>query len=421
MKSLFKILGIIFGSLIGIACIFVNVWWFSVLSFGKDKVASNTFEVGLQKLENSDETKYFMEINYMANEKEDGLSLFEIKFNYMLDENQEDFYSQGLQFVGKNEKQNVSFGFYELNGQGSGVYLKETSAWPNYYYHYGFWGSYASGIGTQTYNYASFDDYDHTTLSTNPIGENSSFKIQLGDDLFLMEFKNKEVGMVDGNEMYNRERHEFGIVLYEKFKVDHYFSIFDIGYMANLLLNAVRILPAGTNSAMVFEFGDLFKYSKYDAEEGIYKEVGLKENEKIASDIKSYYAIKVTTSADGAKTASDSLFKAINGVSGYNSTDDFLSDDYFIGRSKLEVTENDFELIKSDEGNFLKLKEDFINYYLPYKDTIMLNVRINLDNFLGLEVAGFTTDNGLDKFEVYSCKFVETVNGNVVETEVAYA
>lgn len=417
MNKLFKILVAILGSLICVACIFVNVWWFYILAFGDDKVVANTFEVGLQKLENSDESKYFMEVNYFANENKDGLEMLEIKFNYMLDENQENFYSQGLQFASENL---LSFGYYEFSGQGTGEFLRETSAWPNYYYHYGYWCGYAGGFGTKTYNYASGDDYEHTTLSTNPIGENTAFKIQLGDELFLMEFKNKEVGMTDDNEMYSNEVCDLYLGFYNKYKTNHYYSVYDYNYLSALILRAVKILPAGTNSAMIFEFGDLFKYSKYNAEEEIYEEVGLKENEKLANDIKSYYAIKVTTSANGAKTANDSLFNAINGVSGYNSTDDYISDDYFIGRSKLQVIENDFDLIKAEEGNFLKLKEDFINHYLPYKETIMLNVRINIDNFLGLEIAGFTTDSGLDEFEVYSCKFVETINGNLVETEVAY-
>ena len=86
-------------------CAFINIWYLYIRMFGVQKVVSSTFEVGLQSLKNEEnpDTKYFIEINYLSNQAQNGDEVFEIKFNYMLDENQSAFYSQGLQFVAKSK------------------------------------------------------------------------------------------------------------------------------------------------------------------------------------------------------------------------------------------------------------------------------------------------------------------------------
>ena len=61
-KIIFCILSILL-----IVCIGINVWYLYVYLYGADKVISNTFEVGLQKLKDGSDTKYFVEINYLSN------------------------------------------------------------------------------------------------------------------------------------------------------------------------------------------------------------------------------------------------------------------------------------------------------------------------------------------------------------------
>ena len=72
----------------------------------------------------------------------------------------------------------------------------------------------------------------------------------------------------------------------------------------------------------------------------------------------------------------------------------------------------------------LKLKEDFVDCYTQdkYKDKIYLSVLIDLDKLKasGKTFVGFTGDSGLFNFVIKSCETVETVDGELVYSEVAY-
>ena len=347
--------------------------------------------------------------------------MFEIKFNYMLDENQEQFYSQGLQFVAEGTD-NIKYDYFIdetnhalVNHYDFGLFYPAK----NYYTQ---WGGYRPSENVGYYNYASADDYEHVALSTNPVSSLSNFKIQVGDDLFLMEFKNDKTEATSNNYMY---RYQGDTKIYVFYNLESYYdcyAYYDYNYFCKLMYEAVQTISSGTNSAMVFEFGDLFTYSKYNAETGQYDtELTPEETAKLTSDIKSYYAIKVNKSSSGVRQASESLFGAVNGSTTYN-TNSVISDDYFVGRSILCVDEEDFNLVKIEEGYcVLKLKEEFIKAYEKY-DNIILKVDVNLDYFTkqGITILGFATDNGLDNFEVDHCYFYETINGEIIQTEVLY-
>ena len=429
MKKGLKIIAIIISMLLVAGCLGVCIWYLYIANMGKEKIASTTYEVGFQTVTNEEgesTVKPFMEINYFANEDGSGLEMFEIRFNYMLDENQQAFYSQGLQYLTKSEDEGIEFE-YIVDKTFAPVTTKIDINWP-------FpteifqdrMGAYRfNEDSTEIFNYASADDYEHTTLSTNPINNSSSFKIQLGDELFLMKFKNYEDTLRTKSNYVSRTKgpEETKIVYTDFYYFDNY-HYYDLGYFTKLLYEMAKSTAVGTNSTMIFEFGDLFDYYAYNEESGQYNETAVNEEKQklIENDIKSYYAIKVSTSASGAKYAKDSLFNSIKGNTGYNSTGDYIADDYFIGRSKLEVSEKDFDLVENTAGNFLKLKETFINYYKPYKDTIMLEIVINLDDFnlLEINIGGFAPDSGIENFTVYSCKFAETKDGVFNEWEVNY-
>ena len=284
------------------------------------------------------------------------------------------------------------------------------------------WGGYRPSEDVSYYNYASADNYEHVMLSTNPVSTTSNFKIQLGDDLFLMSFKNDKTEMNENNYMY---RYQGDTKIYVVYNINTYYdcyAYYDYNYFCKLMYEAVQSIPSGTNSAMVFEFGDLFDYFKYDEQDKDYKKVDVIETEKIKKDIKSYYAIKVNKSANGVQQASESLFGAVNGSTTYN-MNSINSDDYFIGRSYLNVSEKDFDLVEIETGYcVLKLKEDFVKAYGKY-DNIILKVNVNLDYFKNnnITILGFATDNGLSDFNVEHCYFYETINGEIIQTEVSYA
>ena len=119
-------------------------WYAYIYFFGVEKIISQTFKVGDQvvmKEDGTTDTKTFIELNLYDN-------VFEIKFNYMLDETKTAFYSQGLQYVLKDGKSD-----FNLDGSYTKI-LTDTSKdiesndpvkkYDNPYFKYGtaehFWG-----------------------------------------------------------------------------------------------------------------------------------------------------------------------------------------------------------------------------------------------------------------------------------------
>ena len=420
--SLFKRLAIVFGTIICAGCIGVCVWYYYIINYGSDKVVSNTYEVGLQTTTN-DDSRYFIEIQYYANKDNSGYEMMDVKFNYMLDENQEAFYSQGLQFVGNTKQSNLKFDYMVDSSrlaEGFGTH----TGWYDCQDYYRYWGTYQLRNSTgNVFNYASGNDYNSVSLSTNPISQNSRFKIQLGDDLFLMKFKNQDTIPTQSNFVYKANGNYHFYLVYGTQDINYYYSYYDVNYFCKLLYeNVVKSMSAGTNKSLIFEFGDLFDYYKYDAENCQYSSTALKNVDSVINDLKSYYSIKVTIKENGAQKSSDSLFNAMKGSTNFNSTGNYSSDDYFVGRSIISVNENDFDLVEIEQGYCnLKLKSSFVNYYSKF-DTIKLKVDVNLDfyNANDITILGFTSDNGLSDFDVLSCYFSHTENGQVIKTEVAY-
>lgn len=392
-------------SLILALCLAINCWYFYILIVSPSRVVSNTMEVGLQTTTNG-ESKYFVEINSYAD-------VFEIKFNYFLDTDKNAFYSQGLQFIA-DENGEIQFNFTEETDE---FYQNEIN-------NHGWWGweegtfqRYIYGVSNDlTYNYMSGDDYDSTIISTNPITTDTAFKIELGDNDYLMKFKGYNIGYV--NEAGRYLTRKWGSWM--DWTVIQYYSA-DAYYFAKLLYTGISSLPAGTNHACIFEFGDLFDYYKEGDTPGVYDElVTTDEATLIYEDIKSYYSILVNKSNDKMTSASQSLFNCYAGNSNYNVFSD-SSGNYFIGRTVINVGYDDFDLVElTDDVCLLKLDESFIDLYLPSKDLLLLDVLVNLDVFESIEIVGFSADCNLDEFNVISCQFVETVDGELVYSEVPY-
>lgn len=405
--SLAKKILIFILSILLVGCVGINVWYLYIYLYGGDKVVSSTFEVGLQTLADGSDTKYFIEVNYLSNEDGNGVELFEIKFNYMFDENQTAFFSQGLQYVDDS----------------SNMYFREYTMVSKHHSHTNFWGwekaywDYKKQVlynpsSTMKYNYMSSDDYKNTANSTNPINNDTAFKLQLGEDLYLMKFKG-EIETSNGFEEIGNGW------FYTDFA--RQFTIYDADRFAGLLFSGVQALKNGTSSAMVWEFGNLFDYYQYNETTGVYDEkVNIDKANLIIEDTKSYYSILVNKSSRGAERVEDSIFNCIRGNSGYTSSDNVEMSDYFLGRTVINVDNLDLVKVNIIDDKFaLKLSNRFIEGYGFCSDKISLNILVDLDKFDG-EFLGFTKDSGLDYFVVYKCQSVKTIDGEQVYSGVNY-
>ena len=399
--SLGKKLGISIFILFCIFCLGINGWWLYVSQFANDKVTSETFEVGLQTTTDGT-TKYFMEVNSYDN-------CFELKFNYMLDEKQEAFFSQGLQYF--NEDGLISFRNYKSKGLRKEE--KNFWGWTSAYYDYK--SFYSAEIGDiERINYMSGNDYKYTQISTNPISKDTFFKIQFEDELYLMSFK----GDIQTSET---DVHEEQSLWYSGY-VTRY-DVYDVDRLAAYLFSGISSMPYGSDCSILLEFGDMFNYYEPSEEtEFGYKLVDKNKSSAVIEDIKSYYSIKITKHEGNIQKSSQSLFNCVNGNSNYNITN-VESSDYFYGRTALSVDNSMFNFVRVIDNKIaFKLKEEFINVYKDYADKIYLDVLIDLDSLTseGYEFVGFTADNGLVDFTVKTCQTVTVIDGELVYSGVDY-
>lgn len=433
MKTGWKIAGGVIGSVLALGCMGVCGWYYYIYKYAPEKYVSNTYEVGMQTIKagtEEEEQRYFCEVKYHANKNGEGFEMLDIKFNYMLDENQTAYYSQGLQYIAP-QGQKIGWVFWKdatnVPTEPKADVRKTVSS--DKYWNY--WGAYKpfgetsalfnKGQFCEMFNYASGDDYKTVIQSTNPIGSQTKFKIQLGDDLYLMKFRNEDSTPDDANYIGREKGSSNYNFLWRVDNYYDYYAYYDYNFFCKMIYDGIQTLPYGTNSASVYEFGDIFNY--YAFENGQFAEERLTETAKVKTDMKSYYAIKVEKTELGAQRASDSLFGAVRGSITFNMISSTTENpvEYFVGRSIFNVTEKDFDMVEIEAGYVvLKLKEDFVKTYGKL-DTIKLKVHVNLDSYVvkNIRVMGFAKDCGLDKFEIYECKLLQTINGTL--TEVSYA
>ena len=396
MKIL-KNIGVVVLSIIFVVCLAVDIAYIFILKKAPVKNIVKTFNVGTQEL-NDGTTKEFIELNYFSNKKKNGIECFEIKFNYLSDENKNMFYSQGLQYVSTNDDP-IGFNYYYSNATSSKKTYKVEKSFGSKSKYYDYWGNFNPNNNTKEINYASSDDGVTSTFSTNPLDKHSKFLIELDGKLFRMSFKSIDrdkqpyKGKVDGIDVDNsalwnkhfigRESKRFeNYLFYYVFSYSDYFYNYDINYFSSILKNAVSSLKDGTSQQIVFEFGDIFDYQEYDEKQKVYYSLSNEDSLKVQETMKSYYCIKVNYSDNGITKYNQSLFNNVDGSPNYNTSGDYSLVQYLYGRSVIDVSYGYFTLIKSNNGNYnLVLKDEFVQQHLPCKDIIILNVILDKQEF----------------------------------------
>ena len=417
---------IILMSIVCFVSLGIDIWYLYVMKYAPEKIISQTFEIGTQRIvteEGTVDSKQFVEINLFDN-------VFELKFNYMLDEKQTAFYSQGVQFVSKNSKLDFSGDYIDKVDIKPIGQVKEDVEWFNNKY-----TNYSNIIlGKKTYNtlniynYQSADNYETCLSSTNKIDSDTMFKIKIGDSLYGMKFKHTDIytnnliynqDFYIGNETVQNETKVYGLWVDYHYDSIDYFRACDFTYFAELLYNSALSVAPGTSKILTFEFGDLFNYYEYDEEKEQYidKTVSTDKASKITADVKSYYNIKVNRYEGVLQSSTQSIFNCYAGKMNYNMQNSF--DEYFIGRTLVNVDINDFEFIETTTpGEYkLALSSNFRNYYYDYRGKIYLDIVIDRDYLgeLNVTYAGIETKS-LSDFSIYEITEIY----NDIESEVSY-
>lgn len=428
MKKVGKNLLIVIAILITLACFSVIGWYGYISVYGAEKLVVNTI-YGNTLTDSEGNTKHIWEINYYTNANKNGLECFEMALSGMTDISNTDagIYTQGMQYIADNVNSSIEWfdvkDIEEIQNKSSltdvdkekvGKYkssIQTLHTSSSFLWQGKYRAVYVSPFienGASRYNYQKLASESGAYLgSTNPITKDSVFTIKLGEgeeseslNMTLMgdyhasyDSATKSV-VSDQKQTLFTTKSSIGAVLTY---YDYYFYDYNIDTLAYMLFNSVKTLPAGTNTSKVFEFGDYFKYYHTDN----YQEINSDDTLKVINKIKSYYSIKVNISADGMTNANQSIFGVMHGSANY-SVDGDTSNEYFTGKNVLVATNNCFDKIKVD-GNYivLKLREDFLNAYLPYKKSIKLHVKIDETEFTeqGYTFLGFANDSGLDNFD----------------------
>ncbi len=410
---------IIGASIIGLICASIIIWFLSVCVWGEKKEVSKTFYVGDLTLADGT-TQNIIEVEYFSNRDNKGFEAFEIKYTYFMDENKTNTYSQGFQYIAQFET-NIEFGILHddlsVKKTGSGGWLFN----PEKYYDCQ--NSVLPMSNVLTYNY--METNSGYIRSTNPINSKSSFKIEIGEDIYLMKFKNLDTPK-DKTTYIGSCWDELHPVSADKYHDLYY--VYNEHNFSRLLYQAIKTSALGVNYDIVFEFGNMFNYYKFNKETGKFdtNKTNYDDTLNIEADIKSYYSIKVTTHEEGFTSSSQSMFGSFLGNDNFNLYGDYSNGDYFVGYSIVDVGLGSFSLVTIEDNNVaLKLSDEFITYYNKYKDTIKLSIVIDLDllESLGYTFIGFTADSGLDKFNIYECYTIsggEKVEDFTNSLEVVY-
>jgi len=386
----------------------IDAWYIYMLNTAPSKIVAQSFNVGYQQIIKTDgttEEKPFIEVNLFDN-------VFELKFNYVRDENEDAFYSKGVQYVASTDK-GLDFELNYSNPSSYNLISTEMVAdkvlgfytlYENYYRDYNFIYQDTNFKNLNTYQYASGDDYE-TTLNNelaSPLTQDTLFRVQIGDKLYGMKLKGDRIyydysykfdgglekqpkenldntWLVKKFEHTSSEPHH----LHSHFYFDDYFGYapLDINYFAKVLYNSVSGLEKGTSQDILFNFGDFFDYYEYDGSS--YGKVSLDGDiyNKIVKDIQSYYVIRVNVNDGEMIESSQSIMGMLNGSANINPNGE--TGNYIYGKTIINAefneTVRDFDLVQTNEVGVYKfvLKLDFKNYYDEYINDIVVNVVID--------------------------------------------
>ena len=399
-----KVLYVISAILLAV-CLVIDGWYLYILIAAPDKLITNTFEIGLQETTAGDQTA-FMEVQYFSNANKNGYEAFEIKFNRLLDESKTEFYSQGLQFVTNTTDATLDWEYLADETSATKVASTSTYAGMSGEVYYDVFGSYRPASTSSMYNYAKVGDSD-AVISPDPIDNDSTFLVTLGSDLYRLMFTGEDT-KADDHPLYT-EFQGMTSLFFGKLKYNNYYSYNDVYFLAQQMMYAVKGLEPGTDKTVIFPFGDMFKFYKYNGSS--YEEVAdEREMERLIVAIESYCVVDITVSADGMRSADESMFGMLHGSDSFSIDGDYTAGDYFYGRPVIEADIFDFDYINVDGNQYaLRLKQDFVDYYSQFTDQIYLYVKIDaveLESNYGIEYAGFTQDSGLDNFTVIKTEII---------------
>lgn len=446
MEKTVKVLKLIFIPILilSILASVISIILYGYIYFFKpSKDVSYTYKVGTLKGVEDKDLKFIFNMRYFRNKDNSGVECFEIRNNSFIDESQIDaeqkeIIGTGIQFVNPYfeifDDSSVTFNYTDETTdkyKNQGRIVRSFVYAPQYYLYTTFAND---TVLTESNNFMTKKEllkyiedtgsweneevqaYCQGLISNLTLYQNHRLKVNLDDDLFEIKFKNEF-------QFTSREHHLFGI----NDKVYGFQQTF-----MNLCLKLYTALEnhkEGEDQVVLMELSDYFDFLMYDEESKTYKmmtEVQQEQLTKIKKYVNSYFAIKLDVYNYGLTKADESLFKCVKGLSSYNTSKNTNSSDYFVGQTRVVLTEKNFEFKLIDiqdksKGYYITLKNDIKEYYSKIKD-IILDIEINMSNLERYSIKTFEIDKSkLNLGDLRVFKFVKyklDADGNIQTLEV---
>lgn len=352
--------------------------------------------------------RYFLEVNYYSNDKNNGIMLQELKINYFTDFNllSSGYRSSGMQYIG--DYQGLPLDTWDGNSE-----LKfQVFGDKNRYY-----GTSEESVKiANDYVDKSFNYYDFTNgINWNGITNNNGsiatelkrtteFIIKIDDRAFsikLDKYFDKDIGDV---------RNIFGIGWKVGEKYNRYYYTF--GSLFQSCMQAVRTNSAGYGDYYItVDLSSLFSIKEYDLETKKFKE------DNVTDIIKNYAVLKFHYDENGARNSSQSMFGIIDNNSKYDIEEDIVDTTYWQERMTYNLSEMskfngkeifDYRYSEVYDGYFVSLNMDIKQLFIEMpRAKVNITFNLNSDYLLDKDINIVGLDyNAFKDFEIDTLTFI---------------
>ena len=300
------------------------------------------------------EERWFMEASYYSNDKENGIELQELKYNYFTGYNltQDEYRSTGMQYIGDFE-----------------TYVEEV-------------GSEKEAQQSVLNEFYYYDTTNGITWSGSK-GQYGSVATTLNrKQVFIIKIDNRPFS-IQLTEQYDIYGKLFGFL----WNVKKGTVFFDYGDVFDCVFSAIKSNDHGYGDYYItLDLSQYFSIKEYDTESKKFKE------DDVTDIIKNYAVLKFHYDENGARNSSQSLFGSIECNSKYDTVEDEIDTTYWQERMVYTLTADNLTLRYSEfyEGSFASLpmatKELFANM-----GRVKVNVVLDLTNtnIIGLDFNAF--------------------------------
>lgn len=341
------------------------------------------------------EDRYFLEVNYYSNDKENGIELQELRLNYFTSFNllSSEYRSTGMQYVGNYQ------GLPLDTWDGNSEFKFQIFGDKNRYY-----GTSEESVAiANNYVDKSFYYYDSTNgISFNGVSnENGSIATELKRSTqFIIKIDNRAFS-ISLDKYFDKDvgdvRNFFGIGWKVAEKYNRYYYTY--GSLFQSCMQAIRTNSVGYGDYYItVDLSSLFSIREYDLETGKFKE------DNVTDIIKNYAVLKFSYNENGARNSTQSMFGIIENSSKYDIQEDIIDTTYWQERVCYNLNEKNFEYRYSDtyKGYFLSLSMDTKKMFanMPRaKVSIDIDLQSNYLLDKEINIVGFDY-NAFENFEI---------------------